>query len=94
MSKRKGGKERKKTTQNAKRQIPKWNFGQDILISALSNPQKAPTATAHLEYMLEWTAHMNTPAAIRVKSSANNVQLWVRVDFDRESVERFMTIDS
>ena len=74
-------------------QIPKWNFGQDI-ISALSNPHKAPTATAHLEYMLEWTAHMNTPAAIRVKSSANNVQLWVRVDFDRESVERFMTIDS
>jgi len=85
---------KRKKKDDAKRQIPKWNFGQDILISALSNPQKAPTATAHLEYMLEWTAHMNTPAAIRVKSSANNVQLWVRVDFDRESVERFMTIDS
>jgi hypothetical protein len=100
-------------------QIPKWNFGQDI-ISALSNPHKSPTATKHLEYMLEWTAHMNIPAAILppipprtrtkskpdeqylqygrflatqvLKSSANNVQLWVRVNFDRESVERFMTI--
>ena len=91
-----------------------FDFGQN-LVSALSDrdPSKRKLAIEHFQYMLDWTAHMNIPAAIlppiptnnddyihyarflatqALKSGANNVQLWIRVDFNRESVERFQRV--
>ena len=91
---------------------PACDFGEGI-VSALTDPHRRSAAAKHFEYMLDWTAHMNIPAAILppipsqpeqylqygrflatqvLKSSANNVHLWVRVNFDRESIERFMMI--
>ena len=91
-----------------------FDIGQN-LVSALSDrdPSKRKLAIEHFQYMLDWTAHMNIPAAILppipannddyihyarflatqvLKSGANNVQLWIRVDFNRESVERFQRV--